>query len=292
MALARMSVKGIYMIVSNVSHETQPLDTSEESGVLLKPKERFPLPAELITLAETPFTAAEKKLVQAMTAPDSTIEVVVPTDINSKDWTFATSVTCRVLLKAQLQAEALMPVLGRLLIIAKTTPAIYADTDHKGFEEFIQAEVRDKWGISRSTCYEAVRQAEFSIAAKLTTDDVKAIGRVKMRELTKLVPEGDEAKADTKKLIEKAKEMPIAEFREHLDKKFHVEPGSTTGAWIRFGASKATAKMWAAFVADPDIQAYAGTGDASKILKKMMEECGTEWRAQGSAKSKEADAAD
>jgi len=244
------------------------------------------MPNDLISIAEKPFTAREKELVQAMTRANVTIDVVIPETINPKDWLLAASVTCRVLLRAQLQEQGLMPVLGRLLLIAKENPAIYTENGFEGFEAFIQAEIRDKWGVSRSTCYEAMRQAEFSVKAKLDASDIKEIGRVNMREVIKAIPQGEETKKSNAVIFEKAKTLPTSEFREWLVEKQLIERGETQGAFIRIPTNKAIERRWKKFIENPDVQAVSGSGNPGKILDRMMEECLTEWVTKSGEREK------
>jgi hypothetical protein len=233
---------------------------------------------ELVHIAEQNLTPKERALLTEITKSDSTVEVVIPPEIDPADWMFTASVVCKGLVRAQIQEQSLLVVLGRLLIIARDNPSIYKDNGYEGFEDFLAGEIRTKWGVSRSTCYESMGAAEFAARAGLTGGDVKEIGRVKMREIVKVIQEGEEGKAATRKLIAKAKESTVEDFRQHLDNQYHVSRGDTIGARISFGSSKTVEKMWRDWIENPDVQEYAQSGKPDRILKKMIEYC-SEWLA-------------
>jgi hypothetical protein len=229
-------------------------------------------------LAEKPFTEKEKKfMIELSKSKDATIEVIIPTDIDPKEWDFSTSMVCRALYRAETQESTLKPILGRLLLIAKENPAIYAESGCETFDAFLEKEITGKWGFKRASCYEFIRNAEFSIRAKLTSDDLKEIGRVKMRTLTKLIPKGKEGQKRSLEVIEKAKELPIAEFEEWAEKKHHVDRGSASGAYIKIPCNKAILKRWEKFSANADVQAVCKSGNPGEILDCMMAECKSSW---------------
>lgn len=233
----------------------------------------------IAVLTEKPFTQKEKDLLKELTRPEATIEVTVADNITPEEWMQVADVTCRALMRAQRQEQALMPVFGRLLLIAKEHPEIWQGNRYDGFENFITATVREKWGIGRSTCYEAMRLA--SRFPEMEVVEYQDIGRLNMRILDRAIPKGEEKKKFAKDLLAKAKELTTSEFREYCEERLYLDPGETQGTYIRMPSSMTTAKLWAAFISDPRIQAVCKTAKPDRILKHMMEECRGEWNAAG-----------
>lgn len=267
--------------------DSVPLDTSEHSGVSSECGENPPTPPQekkkmgttAIALTEK-LSSAETKLLNELTRPDVRVEVTIPEDINPKDWMVAARATCRAFVRAQRQTDMLLPILGRLLLICKDNPQIYQENGYDSFEHFVNAEVREKFGVGRSTCYEAMAAVRFGTAAKLEMADYPAIGRVNFRLLTKAIPEGDEKKAFAKKLVEKAKTATVQELREHVESQGYVEKGETVGGWLRIPCNKKQLKVFEKFFADEDYQSYCGTGDRASMLEKAIAEATTEWHKQ------------
>jgi len=240
------------------------------------------MPSTALQIASKKFTDEEQQLIAAMSKPGAQVEVVFPAEIDAKQWKSSTSLACRVLVRAQLQEQAMMPVLGRLLVIAKTTPAI--TEGHESFESFMAAEVYGKYGVGRSTCFEAMQMCRWP---GLTIAQFEAIGRRNFKLLNQAVPKGDENEKWAKNLLAKAAEMTEPELEEYCEEKNYLEKGEAQGAHVKFGCSKAALKRITKWFKDPEIVAAAGTENPADIFEAMMAECESEWRHRGAAIIKE-----
>ena len=113
---------------------------------------------ELAAFAKKKMTPDEAALLQELTKPGAKIEVAVSGDVSLKDWNKTTSVVCRGLLRAQLQEQALLPVLGRLLVIARDNTDIWSG--YASFKQFLTDHVRKEFGIGTSSAYYAMQMAD------------------------------------------------------------------------------------------------------------------------------------
>ena len=227
------------------------------------------MPSALAVIKKKP-TEEEQKWLQAISKPGAKIESRIPKDIKQEDWNFAMSITCRALRRAELQEQALLPVLGRLLLVTQDNPELIAK--HKTFKEFLQAEVAGEFGVGVSTCYEAM-----TIAARfpdLTNEQYESISRRNFKLLAKAIPKGDEKKPAAKALIEKAAELSDKEFVDHCVKKNYIAGGgSPIGTVISIATNKQVEAHWNKFIEDPRTHAVVGSDNAGKILDAMIAEC-------------------
>ncbi len=230
-----------------------------------------------VSIASRPLNAREKKLLAELTTAGATVEVVIPETITVDDWIEATSVTCRGIYRARTQEQMLLPVLGRLLLIAKANPETIME-GFETFEDFLKERIYKKFGVGRSTAFEAMQICRFS---GIPIEDYQKIGRTGFQVLNKAIPPGDEGRAWAKKLIDKAKELPVAELKALAVEKGYIESANEVeGAYVEIPCSKATLKKWETIISDPRVQSVCGSGKADTILKHMMEECSS-WLAEG-----------
>ena len=229
---------------------------------------------ELAAIAKKPMSPSESKLLGELTRSDTTIEVTIPADIKPSEWKSTASVVGRAYLRAEMQLTKLLPVLGRLLVIAEANPEIWEG--HESFKQFIHTEVRDKFGISPASSYYAMQMARRLSHVEIA--QLEAVPRRNMLVYLQAVPKGDEKKTVAKNLLEKAATLSEADFREFCEKKKYIESGDTQGAFVRIPCSKKVLKLWNKFVADPQVQSVCGTGHPGGILEHMIEECSS-WKA-------------
>jgi len=225
-----------------------------------------------------PLDDSERKTLSKLTKPDVTVEILIPSDISADDYWETLGTYCHALGKSMAQTEFIMPVLGKLLLVAKDHPEIYKDKGLKTYEDFLGS-IKEKFGVERSTCFEARKLAERWGDGELK--DFAAIGRVKFQLINKLVPKGDEGKPNVKKLLEAAKGMSVEEFKDHLSKKGLMTRSESTGASINIQTSKRVYKDWQKFITTPEVVAKVGSEQPDKILDAMMQECLGEWINQG-----------
>jgi hypothetical protein len=243
------------------------------------------MPASLAVIKKAP-TKDEMDFLREVTRPGAKIDVTIPDKIEIKDWRNSTSIICRALRRTELQSQTLMPVLGRLLVVARENQEqFYPD---KTFTDFMEAEIFDKFEVGRSTCYDAMG----AVRLDLPPSAYEEIPRRSLKLLCNynVIPKGEENTPKSKALAKKAAEMPDTAFREHLTKLNLIEPGQNIGTVIKIPGTKKAEGMWKGFIESPEIQAYCGTDKPHQILEHMIEECMGEWTAEGAEKLKVAEA--
>jgi hypothetical protein len=232
-----------------------------------------------------PYSESEMAILKKITKPDVTVEVIVPKEIDAEKFWEVLSITCQAYMKAEAQTSVLFPLLGRLLLVAKQNPESYK-AKFETYEELIAA-VGEKFGVGRTTCFEARRLADKWGPAELEMHTYADIGRVKFKFLGSIVPSDAVSQGWVKGLLKKAGELTLKELREYCEDKGYAEKGST-GASIIMACSKRMLKDWRKFCKTPEVQAYCGTDDPAEILDHLMQECESEWLSAGAEKVKEA----
>ena len=220
-----------------------------------------------------PLTPKESELLKALSKPDATIEVVLPAEINKKDWEFTTGVVCRGIARARMQEQVLLPVLGRLLAIAKENPVITEGFEN--WEDFLEAKIYGEFGVGRSTVFEATKIVRRLPDLQIST--YEAVGRNNLRIFFKAVAEGDENKPYAKKLLEKAAELTTEQLVKYCVEKGLTTTAEVTGASVSFKCNKGESKQFDKFFANEKYQAHVGSGDRAKMLLAAIAEATTEW---------------
>jgi hypothetical protein len=234
------------------------------------------VPTDLIAIAKKSMTPEEESLLKTLTKPDTAVEVLLPDTMDKKEWSFHTSTVCRAYVRAEVAQAKLLPVIGRLLDFAKQHKAEIWEK-FESWEAFMEAEVYDKFGIGRSTAYEALQMAHR--LPHMSVGELQAIPRRNIKIALQAIPKGDEKKGPSKTLLAKAAELSEADLRDFCESKGYLEPNTTQGGYIKIPASKKVIKMWEKFIADPQIQAVCGSPIVGDILERMLEECASEWKA-------------
>jgi hypothetical protein len=224
------------------------------------------------------YTQKEAKLIKEIQKPGASFEVTLPDDMDAEAFDVAVSAVSKVLVRAQLLGESMLPVLGRLLFIAQKNPDLWKD-QHESFTAY-RLSLADRFGVGKQTSYDALNYAT-RWGAALTPEEFKPIGRVKLAMLSKVIGKGKEAQVSTRKLLDFAKEHTAAELEKHLISKGLVEAGEQTSAHFPLACNKKQLKIYLKFFDDPRIHAAVGSSKYSDILETMVAECAIEWIAKG-----------
>lgn len=227
------------------------------------------------------YSSKEKSIIKELTQ-GATVDVVIPDNIDVAEFDVALSAVCKVIVRAEMQKESLIPVLGRLLYIASTHPETFKET-YETFEALV-ASVGQRFGIGRSTCFEAKGFWE-RWSAVLPPEEYKTVGRVKLKMISGAVDKGKESQKSAAAAIQYAKEHTADELEEYLEEKFAVEKGSTTGAILKLASNKKQNKLFIKWFEDPRVAAFVGSDDMADILVAMIEYCSSEFFNQGQEKA-------
>jgi hypothetical protein len=233
-----------------------------------------------VTLMAEEYSAKEKNLIKEITKSGSAVDVVIPDTIESADFEVALGAVCKVISRAEMQKEGLIPVLGRLLFVASE------HLEALGYETFdaLVDSISSRFGVGRSTCFEAKgywkRWAGF-----LPPEEYRAVGRVKLKMLSHAIDSGKEGQKRSSAAVEFAKEHTANELEEYLEKEFAVEKGSTTGAFLKIASSKKQNKIFIKWFEDARVAAFCESDDMADILEAMIEYCSSEFFNQGQEKA-------
>src|SRR5574337_273784 len=118
-------------------------------------------------------TDEEIKALGKIARPGTTIDVVIPEDIDGETLWFDISITAKELARSNAKVELLKPVLGKLLLVAQRNPGTW-NNKFETYEALIDA-VENQFGVGRSTCYEVRKMVEKWEPAKL---DIATFGEV------------------------------------------------------------------------------------------------------------------
>lgn len=226
------------------------------------------------------YSSKEKAVIKEL-SQGAVIDVVIPDTIEASDFHVALDAVCKVIVRAEMQKESLIPALGRLLYIASTHPELYQDK-YETFDDLV-ASLGQRFGVGRSTCFDA-KAFWGRWSTVLPSEEYKTVGRVKLKMLSQAIDKGKEAQKRSQNALAYAKEHTAAELEEYLEKEFHQPSGSTTGATFKFTSSKAANKRITKWFEDPRVAAYCGTDDVAAILELMIAECSGEWVIAGQQK--------
>lgn len=201
---------------------------------------------------------------------------LVPDEIEAGDFRVGTSAACKAIAQNQVQYRMLFPLLGRLMLVARTRPELW-QSEHETYEDYCIA-IAEKYGVSRSTIYEA-RQAVDRWGKTLSIEDFKKVGRSNLKKISKAVVKGEEGKGTARKLLEIAGSSTGKELDEYIESKLHISPTENIGAYVRIPCNKKQESIINKWFADAQVQAEVGSEKPAEILTAMIEYC-SEWKAK------------
>jgi len=231
-----------------------------------------------VVVAKEEYTQQEKSLIKKIQQPGAQIEVNLPDDMNAEQFDIAISAVSKVLVRAQLLGESMLPVLGRLLFIADKNPELWKEK-FATFEDF-RLSLAERFGVGRQTSYDALAYAR-RWAPVLPPEDFQAVGRLKLGMVAKVVGKGKEGQMATKKHLDFAKTQTAKELEEYFVEKGLIETGETTGEIVKFPANKRQGKDFKKWFADPRVHAKCESDKIADILDLMIAECSTAWYDEG-----------
>jgi len=234
-------------------------------------------------------TDAQKQEVNALVTKKGDITVVIPetmsaADIHSKLMSFFA-------VKEEMEAivnRKLKPVIGRLLVLASNLPEIWSTRGYDSFEQYLQKEVCDRFGIARSNALEGKRIMEKF--PSLAMETYREIGVTKLALAARFTSQEE---TGHKKILEAAaKAGTVEEFRSHCVKKGYIAAGETTGDALRITGTKKDIREIRGFLDRADVQACVGSESWSKVILAMTQECDAEWTQKGAKALKDAERAE
>jgi phenylpyruvate tautomerase PptA (4-oxalocrotonate tautomerase family) len=235
------------------------------------------MPEEKIELSKR-----EATLIKELLSPGAELTIVIPEEVDAEKWIAAFFATVKAIELTEQKRESLMPVLVRVLQVAKANPATYKAMGHETFEVFLEKEIKTKFRWGRTTCYNLLEVLR--VFPQITPADLKELGPVKLKVLAGSMHHPEAAAAPSNvALFEKAKDLTVVELKALCAEKGLSEIGDHEGAWFQVPCSKSELSMYEEFFKDPRIHATCGSDAKAKILAAMVAECVVEWIGAGEA---------
>ena len=223
-------------------------------------------------------TEKEMKFLAETAKEGVTLEKLIPDDMDPGDLLGNMDIVCRGLARADTVTNGLIPVLGRMLAVAKSNPAVMEKAGVDTWDKFLEEKVYPYFQRGRSTAFFALRLAKRW--PSLDTQTYTAVSRRGFQILMKAIPEKQTTEKWAKDLVKKAAKVSVDALEQHCEEQGYLTHGSVTGAVIRVATNKATARKWEKFCKDKNIQAYCKSDQPDVILNQLMEECEIEWLAR------------
>ena len=86
---------------------------------------------------ETGLTTAEQTFIQGLIDPTTSIEAVVPAEVNPESFWHGLTICCRAMKLMRRMVERLRPVIGRMLVVAQQNPEVYQQKGYRTYEDFL-----------------------------------------------------------------------------------------------------------------------------------------------------------
>lgn len=208
----------------------------------------------------------------------STITAVLSEDMNPEDVRKTLSTCCSVFRKLEMAHGTLKPIIGRLLVLVQTHPAMHKAMGYSTFEEFLKREVCDRLGLSRSNAYDAKRIIQ--TFPGLTIEEFEAIGSTKLLVIAKTGRVKSDTEPRAQKLLARAKDPSVsaAQLKDEIYASGVASHDDDTMTEVTIPCSIAEARQWKEFWMDPAIQEYCGTSRPGEILSHLISEVIIEWQ--------------
>jgi len=226
------------------------------------------------------YTREEEMVVKSlMNAPHDSVDVVVSSSISDNDLIKSIHACLKAYGRFNNAMRLLMPLVGRLLVLAENRPAVLKAFNADNISGFCKHVAPTMFHVSRTDAWEALQIARAfpdispQEYVEITPAKIKAIGRAF---------EWAPPKEETLKYLNYAKDHTRQELLDKMDDD-GINVDSLNLTKVAFPASQATRKRWKKFSMDPRIKAYCDVpnlDDAQEVIfNLMMDECSAGWYA-------------
>lgn len=238
------------------------------------------------SLEIVPLSNQDRKILHEVLNEDSRIDISIPDEIDNPGELWSTLETCcRVAGTISKAADKIKPIVGRLLVVLKKYPELHQERGYPSYEDFMCKGMKELFGISRTEAYACRKVAE--AFPDLTVSEFQKIGVSKLYFLSSVTNSEDR---NYEPLIQAAQDPDVNmdDLRTLAAELTFAEKGEYEITTVVVKVPKTVAKMWKEFSTDAAIQAYvhassSGSGGMNEgiVFSRMIEECSTEWLAQG-----------
>ena len=222
-------------------------------------------------------TEKEMKFLAETAKEGVTLEKLIPDDMDPGDLLGNMDIVCRGLARADTVTNGLIPVLGRMLAVAKSNPAVMEKAGVDTWDKFLEEKVYPYFQRGRSTAFFALRLAKRWPG--LDTQTYTAVSRRGFQILMKAIPEKQTTEKWAKDLVKKAAKVSVDALEQHCEEQGYLTHNSVTGGIIRINCTKGFQREWEKFYKNKKINAYCGSKEQDVILNKLMQECEQIWMA-------------
>lgn len=240
-------------------------------------------------LISTETTTDEARLLPVMMATDKSPNDFIPDDTPTDLLRQYLSITSKAYLRAQDAVGKLKPFLGRILVLYKQHPELYTSKGYKTYDNWMSDGVRREHGLNRGQAYECVNIAEQ--CGHLSSGTITQLGFSKLNVVAKIIKQSvasdisiemRQQKVDDWVQVALSEGMTVSKLRETAEEANVVEPGSLEPrVVVSIAVNPETLIFWEAFSNSPEVKVYCGTEDKGTIFERALQECSTEWQAQG-----------
>ncbi len=168
-------------------------------------------------------------------------------------------------------------VAGRFHHLARINPEVLEYAGVKTMAEYEDQVLKCKQ--HRSTVYKY--SSAYKAFPELTTEQAAEIGTENLSRATKVANSSGASDSQKALLLEKAKTLPVQEFKDHVEKDSGLSaPGETTDISFRCSGTLAEVRELEGFLRDKRFVEWAGTTrDIGKILA-AIQAATTEWKEE------------
>jgi hypothetical protein len=188
----------------------------------------------------------------------------------------------------------LKPFIGRILLLIKQHPEMFAALGYRNFDHWMTVGVPVTYGVSRPEAYACVRIAEmlaFLPAQKMQSLGIGRLNHVAQALRKSTTPDMpvEMIEAKRKEWVAAAENRTVRQLKELIVVKNLADKGDLDPqAVIAISVNRVEKKRWEETVADPAIQEHCESKDPGVIFTRMMDETVPEWYAQEADKQRAA----
>lgn len=215
----------------------------------------------------TGLTQAEAKMFKAALESGSRIDLILDRKMTTVEAYETLAVCCAVMGHAEGVKAKMRPLIGRLLVSIQNTPEVYTRLGYPNFEAFLQQEVVEKLGVSRSDAYMSKRVA--TAFPTLSVERQSRIGVVSMGILSAHTKEGN---SDCKELLKIAETSTISQLKTKLVERDLMDPARDDQAVINILTTKDIKEHWDGITKDGRVHSVVGSRDHGAILDAALGE--------------------
>lgn len=223
---------------------------------------------------EFSFSPAESELIRALADKSSEVSILLPDHKGNLDVAWKQLELCLQVNKGiDNVSRKLRPIIGRILVWARSNPEFYERKGYRTYDVFIKEYVCGVMGLGRTTLYQERFIAER--LPDLTPEELVELGPSRANALAEIVSSKD---SNFEEVLARAKNSTAVGLTKWAAEKGMADAGgSMETAAIMIRSNKTVEKMWDEFKEIPEVHAYVGSEKAHLILEKLLMEAYGVW---------------